>query len=126
MTSPDDGPLSGDRLLAAVTRSMTDLHERYHGRRPVSVQTQLMEDELLVCVMGDVYTEVEKTMIEVGRRGVVRQTRSEFQAAMESKFIAEVERLSGRRVETFLSDSHVGPDVEVEVFMLAEAGSATR
>jgi hypothetical protein len=29
-----------------------------------------------------------------------------------------VERLSGRDVLAFISNSHVGPDVEIELFML--------
>jgi hypothetical protein len=37
---------------------------------------------------------------------------------MQHKFIGEVERLSGRTVSAFISDSHVGPDIEIELFML--------
>jgi hypothetical protein len=37
---------------------------------------------------------------------------------MQRKFINEVERLSGRTVSAFISDSHVGPDIEIELFML--------
>jgi hypothetical protein len=37
---------------------------------------------------------------------------------MQHKFINEVERLSGRTVSAFISDSHVGPDIEIELFML--------
>jgi hypothetical protein len=44
-----------------------------------------------------------------------------FQNAMQDKFIARVEELTGRRVTSFLSDSHVGPDLEVELFVLAPA-----
>ena len=120
MPAPTEN-LTGDALLAAVTNSMTALHERYHRRTPVTVKTQLMSDELLACVMGGVYTDVEKTMIELQRHTVVQQTRSAFQNAMQHKFIAEVERLSGRRVTSFISNSHVGPDLEVELFMLAPA-----
>ena len=64
MSAPTE-PLVGDALLAAVTASMAALHQRYHGRAPVSVKTQLMGDELLACVMGGVYTVVEKTLIEL-------------------------------------------------------------
>jgi uncharacterized protein YbcI len=71
-------------------------------------------------VMGGVYTDVEKTLIEVGRHTAVKETRSAFQNAMQDRFISEVQRLSGRRVASFRSHSHVGPDVEVELFMLAE------
>jgi hypothetical protein len=38
---------------------------------------------------------------------------------MQERFIGEVERLSGRRVLSFVSDHHVGPDIEVELFVLA-------
>jgi uncharacterized protein YbcI len=72
--------------------------------------------------MGGVYTAVEKTMIELQRSTVVQETRSAFQAAMEHRFVAEVERLSGRRVTAFISNSHVGPDLEIELFVLAPAG----
>lgn len=80
-----------------------------------------MDDGLLACVMGGVYTDVEKTMIEVQRGADVQETRSAFQNAMQDAFTGEVERLSGRRVITFISDSHVGPDLEIELFVLAPA-----
>ena len=49
-----------------------------------------------------------------------RQTRSAFQDAMQRKFIDEVERLSGREVLAFISNQHVGPDIEVELFVLRD------
>jgi hypothetical protein len=41
-----------------------------------------------------------------------------FQQAMQHRFIAEVERLTGRRVAQFMSTHHVGPDLELELFVL--------
>ena len=117
MSSPEV-PLEGNALLAAVTAAMVALHERYHHRTPVTAKTELLGDDLLACVLGGVYTDVEKTMIELQRSTIVAETRSEFQNAMQDKFINEVERLSGRRVLAFISNSHVGPDLEVELFML--------
>ena len=112
-------PLTGDALLEAVTDAMVALHKRYHHRTPVTAKTQLMGGDLLACVMGGVYTDVEKTMIELERETVVQDTRSAFQNAMQERFISDVERLSGRRVITFISNSHVGPDLEIEIFVLA-------
>jgi uncharacterized protein YbcI len=117
MTAPV-GPLDGDALLEAVTTAMVDLHQRYHHRKPVTAKTQLMGGDLLVCVMGGVYTEVEKTMIELQRQTIVAETRNAFQTAMQEKFISAVERFSGRRVLAFMSDSNVGPDLEIELFVL--------
>jgi len=111
-------PLSGDELLAAVTDAMVALHQRYHHRAPVSAKTLLLEDDLLACVLGGVYTTVEQTMIELQRSAVVQDTRSAFQDAMQHTFIAAVERLSGRAVLEFISSHHVGPDIEIELFML--------
>jgi uncharacterized protein YbcI len=119
--APDEQPLTGDALLAAVTDAMVVLHERYYHRAPASAKTQLIGNEILGCVMGGVYTDVEKTMIELERNSSVKATRSAFQHAMKDRFIADVERLSGRRVHTFISDSHVGPDLQLELFILEPA-----
>ena len=117
MPAPDT-PLEGDELLAAVTDALVALHMRYHHREPVTAKSMLMSNELLACVMGGVYTEVEKTLIELQRHTIVQETRSAFQTAMQGRFIDEVERLSGRRVLAFISNCHVGPDLEVELFVL--------
>jgi uncharacterized protein YbcI len=117
-------PLIGDALLTAVTAAMVAMHERYHHRVPVTAKTLLLGDEVLICVLSGVYSDVEKTMIELQRGTLVQQVRSAFQVAMEHKFIAAVERLSGREVLAFVSDQHVGPDIEIELFMLKPIESA--
>ena len=122
MSAPDT-PLVGDELLAAVTETMVALHKHYHHHEPVTAKSMLMSDELLACVMGGVYTEVEKTLIELQRQTIVQDTRSAFQTAMQDRFIAEVERLSGRRVLAFISNCHVGPDLEIELFVLEPAAA---
>jgi hypothetical protein len=40
---------------------------------------------------------------------------------MAPRFVEAVERLSGRRVVHFISSHHVGPDLEIELFFLADA-----
>ena len=111
-------PLSGEPLLMAVTDAMVVLHRRYHHRAPVTAKSLMLGDDLIACVMGGVYTDVEKTMIELQRSTVVQETRSAFQTAMQATFIEAVERLSGRDVLAFISNQHVGPDIEIELFML--------
>ena len=123
MTAPDT-PLTGDALLVAVTDAMVAFHERYHHRAPVTAKTLLLGDDLLACVLGGVYTDVEKTMIELQRSTIVQETRSAFQNAMQHRFIASVERLSGRGVLAFISNHHVGPDMEIELFVLSPGAGA--
>jgi uncharacterized protein YbcI len=106
-------------VLGSVTDAMIALHEEhYHHRKPLTAKTRLLGDDLLVCVLGGVYTDVEKTMIELQKSTIVQETRSAFQTAMQRKFIDEVERITGRHVLAFISNQHVGPDMEIEIFML--------
>src|SRR5665647_2658573 len=119
MPAPDTPtPLTGDDLLTAVTDAMVGLHKRYHHRAPVTAKSVMLGDDLLACVLGGVYTDVEKTMIELQRTTIVQETRSAFQSAMQHKFIDIIERLSGRDVLAFISNHHVGPDMEIELFLL--------
>jgi uncharacterized protein YbcI len=118
---PPNSLLAGDELLAAVSASMAAFHEHYHGRAPATAKTRMLGDDLLACVLGRIYSEVEKTMIELERTPLVHEVRSAFQEAMKPRFVAEIERLSGRRVVSFISTHHVGPDVEVELFFLGPA-----
>ena len=114
-------PLEGDALLTAVTGAMIGLHERYYHRPPGSAKTRMMGDDLLACVLGGVYTDVEKTLIELERAPMVTDNRNAFQSAMQDRFIGSVEELTGRRVVHFISSHNVGPDLEVELFFLADA-----
>jgi uncharacterized protein YbcI len=120
--SAPERALTGDELLAAVNEAMVGFHQRYYHRRPVTAKTMLLGDDLLACVLGGVYTEVEKTMIELRRSTLVQETRNAFQTAMQDKFIKAVQDLSGRRVLAFISDHHVGPDIEIELFLLVPDG----
>ena len=120
-----------DRLVAAALRhtlpvigpncdGMVRLHERYYHRPPGSAKSQFMGDGLIACVLGNVYTDVEKTLIELERAPIVQDNRNAFQQAMEERFIGTVEQLSGREVVLFVSSHNVGPDLEVELFFFAD------
>lgn len=113
-------PLDGEALLRAVTEEMSALHERYYHRPPGTAKSHMMGSDLLACVLGGVYTDVEKTLIEIERGAVVESNRNAFQETMKDRFIATVERLTGRRVKHFVSTHNVGPDLEVELFFLDE------
>ena len=110
------GPLEGDALLDAVTEAMSALHQRYYHRAPGTTTSRMMGPDLLACVLGGVYTDVEQTLIEIERGPAVENNRNAFQIAMQDRFIGAVERLSGRQVIHFVSTHNIGPDLEVELF----------
>lgn len=115
----------GEELLVAVTDALVEFHRSYHGRAPVTGKALLLGEEMLACVLGDVYSDVEKTMIDLQGATILQENRSPFQEEMQDRFIATVEHLSGRDVMAFISNSHADPDVEIELFMLKAPSAIT-
>jgi uncharacterized protein YbcI len=71
-----------------------------------------------MCILEDIYTPVERTLLDGGETEEVRQTRLAFQQTMESRFVGAVEEILGRKVRAFLSHVSLEPDISVEVFVL--------
>ena len=70
--------LEGQPLLAAVTRRDGCDDERYHGRRPASGKAPVAGSDPLASLLGGVYIEAERTMIELQPTTVVQHARSAF------------------------------------------------
>ena len=72
----------------------------------------------LVTFLEDIYTPVERTLIEAGEHEAVKTTRQIFQMAMRAQFSAAVEEITGRKVIQFLSQVSFDPDIAGEIFVL--------
>lgn len=83
-----------------------------------------MQDDYLVCFLEDIYTKAERTLIDAGSFDEVSRARNAFQRAMESRFRAAVEDLTGRRVVGFLSQVGADPDISAEIFLLEPDGAS--
>jgi uncharacterized protein YbcI len=105
------------KLSAAISNAILGIHAQHYGRGANRARTVVSAD-YIICFLEDIYTPVERTLIEAGRFEAVKETRSAFQDTMRDNFSAEVERLSGRKVIGFLSQVHVDPDLAVETFIL--------
>jgi uncharacterized protein YbcI len=104
-------------LLAEVTNAVVHLHRTHYGKGPTRSKSYLMDD-VLICVMRDIFTTVERTLVEAGEEGKVRETRLVFQDAMKDRFTEAVEQITGRRVLGFTSQVLVDPEIAIEVFVL--------
>jgi uncharacterized protein YbcI len=105
------------KLAAAISNAIVGLHRDHYGRGATRTRTVMGSDYVIV-FLEDVYTPVEKTLIEAGRFDAVKETRTAFQDTMREKFSTAVEQLVGRKVIGFLSQVHVDPDLSVETFIL--------
>jgi len=106
----------------AISNAMTKMHRDHYGRGPNSVRTVMGHDHV-ICFLEDLYTPVERTLIDGGETEAVRQTRLAFQRAMEERFRAVVEEITGRKVRAFLSQVTFDPDISAELFVLEPDGS---
>lgn len=109
----------GGHALVELSNAMVALHREYFGRGPGAAKS-FLNDEMVVCMLSDIYTPVERTLIRAGQAEHVRRTRSLHQDALEDEYKSRVEAIVGRPVEAFLSVVHVDPDVAIEVFLLGE------
>jgi uncharacterized protein YbcI len=110
-------PIDRGRQLSAISNGITRLHRDHYGRGATTVRT-IMQRNYVVCFLEDIYTPVERTLIEAGRHGAVRETRNIFQDAMSPNFIDAVEGATGRTVIAFMSQVCFDPDMAAEVFVL--------
>jgi uncharacterized protein YbcI len=110
-------------LLAEVTNAVVRLHRTHYGKGPTRSKSYLLDD-VLVCVMGDVLTTVERTLIEAGEVDRVRGTRLAFQDTMQEVFKGVVEEVLGRPVLGYTSQVLVDEAVAVELFVLGPELSA--
>jgi uncharacterized protein YbcI len=112
------------RQAASISNAITRLHRDHYGRGATTART-IIQRNFVVCFLEDIYTPVERTLIEAGRPEAVRETRNIFQDAMGPKFREVVEEATGRSVIAFMSQVCFDPDMAAEVFVLEpEAGEA--
>jgi uncharacterized protein YbcI len=111
------------RQAALISNAITRLHRDHYGRGATTTRT-IMQRNYVVCFLDDIYTPVERTLIEAGRDQAVRETRNIFQDAMGPKFREAVEEATGRNVIAFMSQVHFAPDIAAEIFVLEPDGDA--
>jgi uncharacterized protein YbcI len=105
------------QLATAAGTAITRLHREHYGRGATTTRV-VYQRNFLIVFLEDIYTPVERTLIDAGQRDTVRQTRQAFQDAMTDRFKAAIEEVTGRKVIAFLSQVHFDPDLAAETFIL--------
>ncbi len=103
---------------AAAADAIVRLHRDHYGRGAGSARS-IYQGNYLVVFLEDIYTPVERTLINAGDQGVVRETRTAFQLAMRNPFAEAIEEILGRKVIQFMSQVSFEPDMACEIFVLA-------
>ncbi len=117
-TPPGEGAAPADsaadhapgRMLASISNEMVRLYKELFGRGPTKVRTNWAGHDTLVVVLEHTLAPAERNLVKMGEHGRLRDTRMFFQYATVAEFCEPVERLTGRRVRSFIS----GIDAEVD------------
>jgi uncharacterized protein YbcI len=108
------------RQALAAGNAITRLHRDHYGRGATTTRTVYQRDYLVV-FLEDIYTPVERTLINAGQQDEVKRTRQAFQMAMQEAFSEAIEEITGRHVIQFMSQVSFEPDMAAEIFVLAPA-----
>jgi uncharacterized protein YbcI len=106
------------RQAAAIGNAITRLHRERYGRGATTTRTVFQRNHV-VAFLEDIYTPLERTLIEADDWEQVKATRQSFQMAMRPEFTAAVEEITGRTVIAFMSQVHLDPDLAAEIFVLS-------
>jgi uncharacterized protein YbcI len=120
--SASDGSADRSRGAAAISNAISRLHREYYGRGAVKARTVFQRNYVIV-FLEDIYTPLERTLLDAGQAEQVKETRQAFQLAMRERFTAAVEEIVRRKVIAFMSQVHFDPDLAAEVFVLEPQGA---
>lgn len=109
-------PQEDGRVRTAISNAMVRITHEQYGRGPQRSKT-FMADNYAFCVLEDLLTTVERTLLEGGQAPLVRHMRTRFHDLKARVFAAEVEKLTGRRVIASHSQIVFDPDVVFQLFV---------
>lgn len=116
-THNTDANQSAGRLNAAIANEVGKLIAEFAGRGATKSRA-FIRDDVVVCLLEDGATKAEINLVAAGKADLVRLQRDVLQRAMEAQLIEVIERLTDRKVQTFLSGSSTLGESSVEVFIL--------
>jgi uncharacterized protein YbcI len=112
------GNVDGERL-AAISNAIVTIFAEYYGRGPTKAKTYAF-DNYLVTILEDLFTTVERTLVDHGEEDLVRRVRLTFQEATADRFASEVGAIAGREVVAYHSQVTFNPSLGIELFVLAD------
>ena len=119
METPEQARVESERgaVAAQISREIVQLHATMFGRGPTKAKTYV-DDEYVLCVLEDIYTPAERTLIKADKVEEVVSARHAFQEAVEEDFTAIVTGATGRPVRAFMSQVKVEPELAAELFLM--------
>ena len=114
-----------DAVRDALGQELNRIHIQSYGRGAKKAKVTILDD-LVVCLLDELeLMPNEEFLVDAGQGLAVIEVRHRFQQAIETTFRAAVERATGRRVVSFISQTRLDPNYSVEIFRLGEPVAST-
>ena len=111
-------------LLSQISNEMVRIYKDQFGRGPTRARTHWCGPDALTVLLEDTLTPAERNLVAMGEHGRLRDTRTYIQYSSVREFCEPVERLTGRRVRSFVSGVDTAVDgLSVETFVLHPIGT---
>jgi uncharacterized protein YbcI len=104
--------------LAMISKEIVRIYKDQFGRGPTKVRSHFAGPDILICVLENTFTPAERSLQAMGEHQRLRDMRIFFQYASTAEFTEAVERVTGRRVRSFISGIDTNTDVACEMFVL--------
>jgi uncharacterized protein YbcI len=104
--------------LAILSNEMVRIYKEQFGRGPTKVRSHYAGPDTLICLLERTFTPAEKNLQAMGEHTRLRDMRMFFQYSSSGDFVAAVQKVTGRRVRSFISGLDTNSDVAAEIFVL--------
>jgi len=122
LSSVSSGGTNEQGLLSAISNEMVRIYKGQFGRGPTKTRTQWAGPDVIVVTLEKTLTPAEHSLARLGEHGRLRDLRMLFQYAEVEVFCEPIERLTGRKVRSFMSGIDTVSDLASEMFVLHPAG----
>jgi uncharacterized protein YbcI len=112
-----ENQLGTGQMNAALANEIVKILAETTGRGSTRSRA-FVQGDVAVCVLEDAITRAERTLLDGGRGDLVVDQRRALQELMRARLEECVERITGRKVRTFLSGESSDGEASVEVFLL--------
>jgi uncharacterized protein YbcI len=104
--------------LTGICNASVALHREHFGRGPGAARAYAFDD-LVVCLLTDVLTRAEQTLVGAGEANRVLEWRAVHQAAVKEAFRGRMETVLERPVKSYTSALEVDSGSVVDCYLLA-------
>ena len=103
--------------LMQVSRAMGTIYKEQFGRGPRVAHSHYAGRDIIICVLEGTLTAVEQSLVRLGEVRELQNIRQLFQNATEETFRTAVEKITGRKVVSFMSANDIEGDTASEIFI---------